>query len=102
MMQLFYWKDLNPNISPSIYSVPVNNFGTISANCIATCALHKSADRFTVVYPEESADVKDQSYIDDILVADDPLVIRTKTSNIDEICADAGMKKRCWTYSGDV
>ena len=61
---------MNTDIPPNIYAVPVNNFGVTSANCIATCALHKSADRFADVYPEESADVKDQSYIDDKRICD--------------------------------
>ena len=45
-MQRFLWRDCDTNREPETYVVKVNNFGVRSANCIATCALHKSADVF--------------------------------------------------------
>ena len=68
-MQRFLWRNMNTDISPQVLAIRVNNFGVTSANCIATCALYKSADRFAEVYPLESAEIKDQTYIDDELIA---------------------------------
>ena len=102
-MQRFYWRGLNTSTTPQTYAVRVNNFGVTSANCIATCALHKSADKFASVYPGESADVKKQTYVDDALVAATcDREIRQKTDRIDEICEDAGMTNKGWTYSGEL
>ena len=67
-MQRFLWRGMDTDIPPQTYAVPVNNFGVTSANCIATCALHKSADCFADIYPEESAEIKTQLYIDVELV----------------------------------
>ena len=80
---------------PSVYAVKCNNFGITSANCIATCALHKSADEFEDVYPVESHEMKTQTYIDDQLVAADnkPNAL-VKTSRLDEIGAHAGMPNK--------
>ena len=101
-MQRFLWRNMNTDISPQVLAIRVNNFGVTSANCIATCALYKSADRFADVYPLESAEIKDQTYIDDELIAaPSDEEIRIKTARFDEICADAGMKNKGWTYTGD-
>ena len=101
-MQLFYWRE-NPTLTAQVFAVRCNNFGVVSANCIATCALRKSADRFASVYPAESEDVKKQTYVDDALVADlGDKEIRVKTERIDEICADAGMRNKGWVYSGEL
>ena len=101
-MQRFYWRGMNTSVTPITYAVRVNNFGVTSANCIATCALHKSADNFASVYPVESVDVKSQTYVDDALVAAaNNQEIHQKTDRIDEICDDAGMKTKGWTYSGE-
>ena len=43
---------------PLTYAVVVNNFGVSSAGCIATSALHKSADAFAEVYRTESQEIK--------------------------------------------
>ena len=51
MMQLFKWRSMETWREPSVYAVRCNNFGITSVNCIATCALHKSADEFEDVYP---------------------------------------------------
>ena len=51
-MQRFLWRDLRVNEPPLTYAVTRNNFGVTAANCIATSALHKSADMFKEVYPE--------------------------------------------------
>ena len=101
-MQRFFWRGMNTEIAPQTYAVPVVNFGVKPANCIATCALRKSADRFASSYPVESDDVKNQTYIDDTLIAaasDEE--IREKATRIDEICADAGMENKGWVFSGD-
>ena len=101
-MQRFLWRNMNTDISPQVLAIRVNNFGVTSANCIATCALYKSADRFAEVYPLDSAEIKDQTYIDDELIAaPSDEEIRIKTARFDEICADAGMKNKGWTYTGD-
>ena len=68
-MQRFLWRGLNPDIPPQTLAVAVNNFGVTSANCIATCALRNSADKFASVYPVESLEVKHQTYIDEGLTA---------------------------------
>ena len=101
-MQRFLWRDMNTDIPPLTYAVPVNNFGVKAANAIATCALHKSADVFSDVYPEESEEIKKQIYIDDQLLAapeNQQLVI--KTQRMDEICDHAGMHNKGWLFSGD-
>ena len=101
-MQRFFWRDLKTDQKPSVYAVAVNNFGVKPANCIATCALHKSADVFAEKYPIESEEVKKQTYVDDLLMAarnkEDALI---KTSRIDEIGEHAGMPNKGWIYSGD-
>ena len=101
-MQRFYWRNLQTDTKPSVYAVAVNNFGVKPANCIATSALQKSADCFAEVYPDESKELKEQIYVDDILTAaqnkDHAL---TKTSRIDEIGEHAGMPNKGWVYSGD-
>ena len=80
----------------------VNNFGVKPANCIATLALHKSADMFSEKYPQESEDLKCQTYIDDELVAaSNREEAVEKTRRTDEICEHAGMPNKGWTYSGD-
>jgi hypothetical protein len=101
-MQRFLWRGMNTDIPPQTYAVCVNNFGVTSANCVATCALHKSADSFSDIYPKESAEIKTQTYIDDELVASPTmgeLLVKTKT--FDKICDHAGMTNKGWTYSGD-
>ena len=57
-MQRFLWRDCDPTREPETYVVKVNNFGVKSGNCIATCALHKSADMLADVYLKESKAVK--------------------------------------------
>ena len=102
MMQLFKWRDLKVDEPPKTYAVCVNNFGVKPANCIATSALHKSADVFATVYPVASQDMKEQLYVDDELVADKSMVeLKTKTQQMDEISDHAGMSNKGWTYSGD-
>ena len=43
-MQRFLWRQMRTMEHPLTYAVKVNNFGVKPANCIATSALHKSAD----------------------------------------------------------
>ena len=101
-MQRFLWRGLNPDVPPQTLAIAVNNFGVVSANCIATCALRRSADEFAAVYPTESEEVKRQTYIDDGLTAapskSEALI---KTERWDEICAHGSMYNKGWTYSGD-
>ena len=101
-MQRFLWRDMNTDQKPSVYAVTANNFGVKPANCIATCALYKSADMFSDVYPVESQEIKDQSYVDDLLMAaEDTDRARIKTARIDEILEHASMPNKGWVYSGD-
>ena len=102
MMQLFYWRSMKTGEKPKVYAVRVNNFGVTAANCIATIALHRSAEEFKDLYPVESEEIKTQTYVDDDLVAaDDKQHALVKTSRHDEICDHAGMPNKGWTYSGD-
>ena len=83
-MQRFLWDG-------KTYAVTRNNFGVRAANSIATIALHASADEFASVYPIESREVKEQTYVDDELTAArDIHEARIKTSRWDEICEHAG------------
>ena len=101
-MQRFLWRGLNPNIPPQTLAIARNNFGIVSANCIATCALRRSADEFSTVYPIESEEVKHQTYIDDgLTAAPSKSEAVTKTQRWDEICAHGSMFNKGWTYSGD-
>ena len=101
-MQLFYWRDLKDDVKPSIHAVAVNNFGMKPASCIATCALQKSADCFAEVYPTESKELKEQTYVDDMLIAaENQTEIRLKAERIDEIGNHAGMPNKGWTFTGD-
>ena len=85
-----------------MYVVRVNNFGVVSANCIAKVTLHKSADAFKDVYPLETEELKNQTYIDDELMANlNKELALMKTARIDEISAYAGMPNKGWTYTGD-
>ena len=86
-MQRFLWRDLKIDEAPKTYAVTVNNFGVRSANCIATL---------------ESQELKDQTYVDDELVAApymEELIV--KTQRMDEICQHANMPNKGWTFSGD-
>ena len=97
MMQRFLWRGMDRSVSPRTYAVVVNNFGVKPANCIATCALHQSADLFAEKYPVESQEIKDQTYVDDQLVAAvnmDTLVL--KTGRMDEITEHSDMLKKGW------
>ena len=80
----------------------VNNFGEKPANCIATCALHGSADKYCSVYPTERKEVKERTYIDDGLTAaprmSEALI---KTRRWDEILDHCSMRNKGWTFSGD-
>ena len=101
-MQRFLWRNMIKDVAPTVYAVIVNNFGIGASGCIATCALYKSADSFSEIYPEESLDMKEQTYVDDELVADeDEVSIRIKTKRLDEIGEHAGMPNKGWIYSGD-
>ena len=101
-MQRFYWRDMKTDQKPSVYAVQVNNFGVKPANCIATAALHNSADHFSEQYPIESAELKNQIYVDDMfMTATDKEQALLKTSRVDEIGEYAGMPNKGWTYSGD-
>ena len=101
-MQRFLWRNMNTSEEPTVFAVRVNNFGVKAANCIATSALHQSADQFSTIYPEESQEIKSQTYVDDELVAAvDRKSALQKTSRLDEICAHAGMPNKGWTFSGD-
>ena len=100
-MQRFLWRNMNFHEPPKHMAVTVNNFGVTAANCIATSALHQSADHFSEVYPYESQYLKDQTYIDDELVAADSFPeLKTLTSRLDEICDHAGMQNKGWVFSG--
>ena len=102
-MQRFLWRGMDKNAEPKTYAVVVNNFGVKPANCIATCALHQSADLFAEKYPVESKELKDQTYVDDQLVAaSDNATLLRKTKKLDEITAHADMPNKGWTYSGDL
>ena len=102
-MQRFLWRGMQREEPPKTLAVIVNNFGLKPANCIATCALHKSADVFSNDYPEASQAIKEQTYIDDELVADEKTTrLHRKTDQMDEITAHAGMSNKGWTYSGDI
>ena len=101
-MQRFLWRGMNPEETPKTLAVVVNNFGIKPANCIATSALHKSADIFAKKYPEASQAIKDQTYIDDELVAAaNNAKLHQKTGQMDEITSHAGMSNKGWTFSGD-
>ena len=93
---------MRTNEPPQTLAVAVNNFGVKPANCIATSALHKSADMFVNQYPEACQAIKEQTYIDDELVAaENGAALHEKTNQMDEITAHAGMANKGWTYSGD-
>ena len=62
-MQRFYWRNMKTSEKPSVYAVRVNNFGVVSANCIATVALHESADVFKDVYPVEAEQSMTSSWL---------------------------------------
>ena len=101
-MQRFLWRFMERDKEPQHFAIPVVNFGVKPANCIATCALRSSADKFVSVYPVESEEVKTQTYIDDQLtavVSKEEAVV--KTQRWDEICAHASMPYAGWTYTGD-
>ena len=101
-MQRFLWRNMKTDEPPKHMAVTVNNFGVTAANCIATSALHKSADHFSEIYPYESQYIKDQTYIDDELVAaNDSEEIHTLTERLDEICDHAGMHNKGWVFSGE-
>ena len=101
-MQRFYWRNMDTDKPPQTFAVPVNNFGVKPANCIATCALYQSADAFAEKYPIESREMKEQTYVDDQLVADvDKDSMVQKTAHLDEILEHAGMPNKGWVYSGD-
>ena len=57
-MQRFYWRDMKTNEPLKTFAVVAVNFGVKPANCIATSALHKSADLFADKYPLESEEIK--------------------------------------------
>ena len=81
----------------------MNNFGVSPANCIATSALHKSADEFSEKFPVASVELKEQTYINDQLIAAPNMPeLREKTVQMDEILGHAGMSNKGWTFSGDV
>ena len=102
-MQHFLWRNMETNREPDHLAVAVNNFGVTSANCIATCALRKSADEFADVYPVESEEVKSQTYVDDQLgAAAGKVEAVQKNERWDEICDHASMPNKGWTYSGDI
>ena len=99
-MQRFFWRNLNTDEPPKTYAVTVNNFGAKPANCIATCALRNSADKFADVYPEESKEIKEQTYIDDELTAAEGVAqAEEKTRRWDEIKAHASMPNKGWLFS---
>ena len=94
-MQRFLWRSMNTALKPQVFAVPCNNFVVKPVNCIATVALGKSADMFKDIYPEECEELKQQTYIDDILIAaSDKRVALIKTSRHDEILAHAGMQNK--------
>ena len=102
-MQRFLWRNMETTREPDHLAVAVNNFGVTCANCIATCALRKSAEEFAEKYPIESEEVKSQTYVDDQLGAatgKDEAV--QKTQRWDEICDHASMPNKGWTYTGDI
>ena len=101
-MQRFLWRDMKTDEPPKTYAVPVNNFGASPANCIATCALRNTADMFADIYPVESREIKEQTYIDDELTAaPSKAEALLKTQRWDEIKAEASMPNKGWKYSGD-
>ena len=101
-MQRFLWRFMDTTRKPQVFAVQCNNFGVKPANCIATVALGKSADEFKDIYPEECEELKQQSYIDDILIAaSDKHLALIKTSHHDEMLSHAGMPNKGWTYTGD-
>ena len=92
-MQRFLWRGMDKEAEPMTYAVKVNNFGVTPANCIAASALYKSADKFAEIYPSESKELKDQTYIDDELMAAVNMETILETKRLDEICEHAGMPK---------
>ena len=101
-MQRIMWRNMDTTRDPDYLAVVVNTFDVTSANCIATCALMKSADEFAEKYRVESEEVKTQSYVDDQLgVGFDKADAVQKTEHWDEICDYASMGNKGWTFSGD-
>ena len=101
-MQRFLWRFMETDQDPQHFAIPVNNFGVKPANCIATCALRNSADQFSTIYPVESEEVKNQTYVDDqFTAAANMKEAVTKTQHWDEITAHASMPNGGWTITGD-
>lgn len=93
-MQRFLWRNMRKDDESRVYAMRVNNFWVKPANCIATCAIHRSADHFAEKYLIESREMKEQTYIDDQLVAATySETIGLKTERLDEIAEHAGMPK---------
>ena len=54
------------------------------------------------MYPAASRDIKEQTYVDDELVAaEDKEKLIIKTKQMDEISSHANMHNKGWVYSGD-
>ena len=101
-MQRFLWRNMQTEEEPKVYCATSNAFGATPANCIATCALRNSADKYANVYPIESEEIKRQIYIDDELTAANGMEeALEKTRRWDEITAHASMPNKGWTFSGD-
>ena len=47
-MQRFLWRNMQTEEEPKVYCATSNAFGATPANCIATCALRNSADKFAI------------------------------------------------------
>ena len=101
-MQRFYWRDMKTGEPSKMFAVVAVNFGVKPANCIATSALHKSADLFADKYPLEREEIKRHTYVGDELVAAEGMnELLTKMKHMDEICEHANMPNKGWSYSGD-
>ena len=62
-MQRFLWRGMQKEKQSKTLAVMVNNFGLKPANCIAICALHKSAVVFINNYSAARQVIKAQIYI---------------------------------------
>ena len=101
MTHRFLWRDMNTDKEPDHYCLQTVTFGDRPSGVIAMTALHNTAEMFKEKYPETTAMIINNSYVDDILHScENTAEAHEKMTTIEEILKEGGFQIKQWVISG--
>ena len=96
----FLWRNMDITKEPDIYVITSVSFGDRPAGNIATVALRKTAQKFSMTYPRAVKTITENTYVDDMIDSvDTDEEAQSLSDNIDEILHSGGFKVKKWAVS---